>query len=134
MTVFLAWALKALTSRTGIAIVVGFALIGVIAVHLHNDQVARQDLATMTTNRDAWQASATGWEASFRKSEKLRRDERQTALTDAKGAQDQCEARIATARRSQRAIRSIVERPPTIVNGCPTRETVGADELRGALQ
>jgi len=134
MTVFLAWALKSLTSRTGIAIAAGFAVITLIAIHLHNDQVARGDLATMTANRDAWQRNAQGWQASFAKSEKLRRDDRQTALADAAKGRDQCEDRVAAARRSRAAIRTIIERPPTIVNGCPARETVGADELRGALQ
>lgn len=134
MSTLLAWALKALTSRTGIAIMAGFAVITFVSIHLHNDQIIRQDLATMTANRDAWQRNALGWQASFRASEKLRRQDRQTALTDAATSRDQCEDRVAAARRSRAAIRTIVERPPTIVNGCPARETVGAGELRGALQ
>ena len=46
MTVFIAWALKSLTSRTGIAIAVGFALITFATVQTARLDHAKKDLAT----------------------------------------------------------------------------------------
>ena len=46
MSIFLAWALKALTSRTGIAIAVGFALITFATVQTARLDHAKKDLAT----------------------------------------------------------------------------------------
>lgn len=46
MTVFLAWALKSLTSRTGIAIAVGFALITFATVQTMRLDHAKKDLST----------------------------------------------------------------------------------------
>ena len=46
MTVFLAWALKSLTSRTGIAIAVGFALITFASVQTMRLDHAKKDLST----------------------------------------------------------------------------------------
>ena len=46
MTVFIAWALKSLTSRTGIAIAVGFALITFASIQTARLDHAKKDLAT----------------------------------------------------------------------------------------
>ena len=62
MTVFLAWALKSLTSRTGIAIAVGFALIIFGSVQTMRLDHAKKDLATARAalvnpdTRHTWQA------------------------------------------------------------------------------
>ena len=57
MSIFLAWALKALTSRTGIAIAVGFALITFASVQTMRLDHAKKDL---TTARAALVNPATG--------------------------------------------------------------------------
>ena len=64
MTVFLAWALKALTSRTGIAVVVGFALITFASVQTMRLDHAKKDL---TTARAALVNPATGhtWQKDY---------------------------------------------------------------------
>ena len=62
MSIFLAWALKALTSRTGIAIAVGFALITFASVQTMRLDHAKKDLATARAalvnpdTRHTWQA------------------------------------------------------------------------------
>ena len=116
------------------AVVLIGGLVFAVVAHVQHDRSMVLKLETVTANRDAWKATAEGFKAGFEQSERLRAAERSTALTDAKAASDTCEARVASARRSQAAIRSIVERPPTVVNGCPVRESVGAGELRGAVQ
>ena len=64
MTVFLAWALKSLTSRTGIAIAVGFALITFASVQTMRLDHAKKDLATA---RAALVNPSTGhtWRADY---------------------------------------------------------------------
>lgn len=109
-------------------------LVFAVVAHVQHDRSVSRQLAEMTDQRNAWRTSSIEWQASFRGAEELRRQERATALSDAQAASDTCETRVASARRSQAAIRSIVERPPTVVNGCPVRESVGAGELRGAVQ
>lgn len=62
MTVFLAWALKSLTSRTGIAIAAGFAVITFASVQTMRLDHAKKDLATARAalvnpdTRHTWQA------------------------------------------------------------------------------
>ena len=64
MSIFIAWALKALTSRTGIAIAVGFALIAFASVQTMRLAHAKKDL---TTARAALVNPATGhtWQKDY---------------------------------------------------------------------
>lgn len=59
----------------------------------------------------------------------------QIAADDAQSQADQCQARVDEARRSTRAIETIVTREvPRDPQGCHLRPVVGSDELRDALQ
>lgn len=57
------------------------------------------------------------------------------AVEDAQEQADQCLARVNEARRSAQRIETILERPVYVdQNGCPVRDSIGAGELRDALQ
>lgn len=59
---------------------------------------------------------------------------RVSAEADAQIAADQCSARVAEARRSARAINTLIERPVHVdPEGCAIRGMLPADELRRAL-
>lgn len=81
-------------------------------------------------------ARAASWEASYRQAEANRLTERETATTATIEADARCDARVATARQSGNAIRTIIERPVTHdqATGCPVRDRVPADRLRDALK
>lgn len=95
----------------------------------------REDVATLTVERDKAIEVAEGWKAGFDEAEALRAEERQEAVAAVDDAARRCDARVAEARRSAAAIRDLLEEEPERDSeGCPVRELVPADRLRDALQ
>lgn len=100
---------------------------------------ARLDRAHAET--ETWRAKAadsarvaSGWAASFRGSETLRAGEVATARAATASLAQQCDARVAEARRSARVIERIVTKEPTYdENRCPARELVDPRLVRDAL-
>ena len=91
---------------------------------------------------DAWQEASRKWEAyglaekaAFDESERLRSEENDEARVALSEAEQSCTTRLAEARRSAAAIRSIVtEETRRDQNGCPVRGVVDPGRLRDALQ
>lgn len=82
-----------------------------------------------------WRAVAGDWERGFHRAEKLRRDESGTAAAAQSISAAACAARVAEARRSSIAINDILHQEiPRDPNGCPARQLIDPDRLRGALQ
>jgi hypothetical protein len=97
-------------------------------------------LHRIAQNRDAWRVAAddwkdaaSGWEKSFRKSERLRAEENVQARAAVNETALQCDARVKQARASAKVIREILDRPVKVKDGCPVRGVVGADDLGRAL-
>lgn len=90
---------------------------------------ARAEIVTLN-------ATVAGLRTSLAASEKNRAAEFAGAKAAVSEAALACDARVAEARRSQRVIRSIVEKPVPSDPGthCPVPDRVSADELRNALQ
>ena len=92
-------------------------------------------------DRDAWREKAQGWIAygraekkAFDESERLRGVENGRAVEALNEAGQACSARVARARASAAAIRTIVTKEPRRdPQGCPLRELVPVGELRDAL-
>lgn len=113
--------------------------IGLLAVAL---AVQGRTLNRVSADRDAWKhasvqwrANADSWRAGFRESERLRKVDQGHARDAVREAGQACDARVATARASARAIERIVTREvPVDPRGCPVRRPVLTDELRDALQ
>ncbi len=83
----------------------------------------------------SWEQSSRGWERSFRAAEGLRVQERTRAENAVSADADACDARVAEARRSSTAIRTIVRTEPARdQNNCPVREPIPNQRLRDALQ
>jgi hypothetical protein len=141
MSLALVWSV--LTSRAAgpVAVALAVALACFLAAALVGAaaQGARAD--GMKRERDRWRTTAGRWEsaarglrASFDETEALRRREAITAQAATDQASKACEARVATARRSARAIETIVNREVTRnANGCPDRGLVPVERLRDAL-
>jgi len=99
----------------------------------HARQEARYDVAMAGANE--WKRHALGWMASYRLSESRRASEVQTSQDAASVLLRQCAVQVAQARRSARAIETIVTTEPTYdASRCPVRQLVPADRLREALQ
>lgn len=82
-----------------------------------------------------WKGHAVAWERHSRGVAKLRREEGRQAVTAATEADRACDARVAAARKSSTAIRSIIQKVPTYdQNHCPVRERVDPGLLRDALR
>lgn len=103
-------------------------------------QAARAD--RLETSRDAWrknsrqwQANAGGWRESFREAERRRARENARAQDAVDDFEKTCRARVDVARRSARAIETIVTREvPRDPQGCPVRGIVrAADGLSDAV-
>lgn len=103
---------------------------------------ANARIAHFKHERDGWYRNAKAWEAygraeqaAFRESERLRGVEQRRAVTALDEASKACSARVARARASAAAIRTIVTKEvPHDAQGCPVRELVDAGELRNALR
>lgn len=103
---------------------------------------ANAQLAAAHKEVDRWKGEAAtaetlraGWEASFRRSEKLRVQEETEAVASITDAAAACDARVARAKASQAAIQSIVHKEPRHdPQGCPVRELVDPRQLRNALR
>lgn len=101
-----------------------------------NAQRHRLEAARDTYRNSAmmWHSAADDWKASFKKSEAFRAEENKAAVAAVDATQAQCDARVANARKSARAVKRILDVPVKLdTNNCPVRSTVGADLLRDAL-
>lgn len=141
MSAALVW--SALTSRaagplaSALALALGCFL--VVALLAHAGERSRAEM--LVRDRDGWKASAQRWEASarglraaFDEAEALRRGETAAARAAVALAEKACEARVATARRSARAIETIIKQEVIRdANGCPARRIVPVERLRDAL-
>lgn len=115
-----------------------WVLVGLLAASL---AMQGHTLTRVTADRAAWRhaavqwrANADGWKAGFRESERRRGLERGRAEGAVREAGKACDARVATARASARAIERIVTREtPLDPRGCPVRSSLGRRELRDAL-
>lgn len=86
-------------------------------------------------NAARWETSSHGWEASFHLAEGLRVGETARANAAVNADQTACDARVAEARRSSTAIRTIVRTEPARdQNNCPVRSPIPNQRLRDALQ
>lgn len=82
-----------------------------------------------------WKGHAVAWERHARGVAKLRREEGRQAVNAIQEAGRACDARVAGARKSASAIRTIITREPTYdQNHCPVRERVDPGLLRDALR
>lgn len=121
--------------RTYLALGGAAAILVVGGLHFAGDAATQRDRDTWRTAARDFKAAAAGWEASYRRSEGLRAEEGQQANNAATEASSACDARIAEARRSARAIERIITKEPARdQNGCPRRELVDAGQLRDALR
>lgn len=92
-----------------------------------------RDTARETAARN--RALAIAWATSAGKSEGLRQREKTDARAAVNAEARACTARVAEARRSALAIRSITrQETPRDPQGCPVRQLVPSDRLRDALQ
>jgi hypothetical protein len=112
------------------------ALVVLLALQSGTLDSTRASLKVARAEITREKARTAAWEASYRQAEANRLTERETATTATIEADARCDARVATARQSGNAIRTIIERPVTHdqATGCPVRERVPADRLRDALK
>lgn len=99
-------------------------------------RLARAHAETVAADQRASEnaRASAGWAASFRSAETLRAGETASARAAAASMLQQCDARIAEARRSARVIERIVTKEPTYdENRCPVRELVDPGLVRDAL-
>lgn len=114
----------------------GTILAAVLGVRLHLAADARMEkrAAEWEATAGDYLAAAQAWEQHFRASEKNRGKEGETARRAVSEAAQACDARVARARASARAIKEIVNAPvPTDPRGCPVRGRVDARSLSDAL-
>jgi hypothetical protein len=84
---------------------------------------------------ETWKVAAARYKAAHAASESRRAAEAGQAVKAVSEAEIACDARVAQARRSAQAIRTIIEREvPRDPNGCPVRQLVDPDSLRDALR
>lgn len=109
------------------------ALVGLAGQKARADGLSR-DRDAWKTAAGRWEASARGLRASFDEAEAIRGREATRARTAAGEAARACDARVAAARRSARAIETIVTKEVARdANGCPARGLVPGERLRDAL-
>lgn len=121
--------------RTYLALGGVAALLIVGGLHLVSDAATQRDRDTWRTAARDYKAAAEGWQRSYRASEDIRAAEKAEGRAAATEASSACDARVAEARRSARAIETIVTKEvPRDPQGCPVRELVPAGELRNALR
>jgi hypothetical protein len=95
----------------------------------------REDLSEARDISQQWERAALGWQTAFGASERTRADEQKVARAAVETDQQACNVRVAEARRSSAAIRTIITKEPRYdAKGCPVRAMSRADELRDALQ
>lgn len=117
------------------------ALLGIAVFYYVPVFGAKATLDRLEAKRAKWEQAATdyrlaanGWESSFRSSEAVRVYEHRKADAALASAAKSCAAEVAAARRSARAIETIVIKEPVYdPSGCPVRSVVPADLLREAL-
>lgn len=84
---------------------------------------------------EEWRSYGKAERAAFLESERLRKAEAEVARGALQSAEKSCGVRLAEARRSAAAIRSIVTQEPSHdAQGCPVRGVVPPNQLRDALQ
>lgn len=135
-----AWAAQLLV-RAGI--VLGVMIAGAVAwtwcplIGPHAVE-ARQvgQIASWKTSSDKWQAAAEGWEDSFHKGEALRGQETTAARAAVDDDAKACETRVAEARRSAQALKTLLAKETKIdpATHCPVRMLLPASGLQDALQ
>jgi hypothetical protein len=122
--------LKAIGIRGALAIGLAIALLvtGLRLNHAKHDLTnARAEITRLNTSLESLRRAVAASEGN-RDTEYA---EAKSALTE---AETDCRARIEQARKTQRVIRSIVERPvPVNAAGCPVPDRVSAGELRSAI-
>lgn len=114
----------------------GFILLVILAVFLHfrNDAAMVKDRDAYKASAVEWKRSAESWKASYEAQKSLRDQEANRASTAMTEANASCDARVAEARRSAKAIKEIVyAEPKRDPAGCPVRSLVDPDKLRHAL-
>lgn len=119
----------------GLAALMGAVVIWLLPVVGAHSQIVRleSDLAEVTASRDFHRDLAAGLKTSLEMSQSFRETERLAALDAAAQDSLSCQARIETARKSARAIQTIITKEPTYDPSlCPARSLVDAELLRAA--
>lgn len=135
-----AWAAQLLV-RVGIAVGVMIAgaalwtycpLIGPHAVQARQ----AQQIADWKKSAEQWQDSSTAWEASFHKAEGLRVNETVAARAAVDEDAKACETRVAEARRSAQALKTLLAKETKLdpATHCPVRVLLPTSGLQDALQ
>lgn len=109
---------------------------GIIAVHIHvsSDQAIVRERELYRRSAIAWEGHARGWYANYNTSDRLRRAEQGRSVRAVDDLRSSCEARLARARESERAIERIVTREVVRdENNCPVRGVVTSNELQSAI-
>jgi len=135
------WSL--LTSRVAgpLAAALATLLACLLAAALVGQAVQKTRLVALERDRDGWKTAAGRWEASakslreaFDAAEAMRAKEMEAAQRAVAEAGKTCEARVVAARRSARAIDTIIRQEVSRdANGCPARGLVPGGRLRDAL-
>lgn len=100
--------------------------------------VGQRDVARSAAKE--WERHARGWMTSFGLSENRRLSEADVARSAVTTDAARCDARVAEARRSSRAIETLITKEPTYetvpdaAGRCPDRRLADPGELRRALQ
>jgi hypothetical protein len=87
-----------------------------------------------------WERHARGWMAAYGLSENARLAETKDARAAVQTLAARCDVRVAEARRSARAIETLIHKEPSyetvpdVAGRCPVRSLADPDELRRALQ
>jgi hypothetical protein len=114
---------------------IGFLVLALTITGLRLNN-AKSDLTKARAQIVTLNASVKAAGAALKASEALRGAEHGDAIKAVQGAQEACSAQVAEARRSQKVIRQIVDRPvPTDpVTHCPAPKAITAADLRSALE
>ncbi|MBX7249337.1 MAG: hypothetical protein K1X35_09895 [Caulobacteraceae bacterium] len=134
MSPALIWRLLTARMAGPITALVAVVLAVLLAAAAAEGALERHRSARLAQERDAWRTSTARWRAAHDAIAGVRRRERSVSEIAAKAAEASCLKRVETARRSARAIRSILQEEVTHeANGCPVRRLVPAERLRDAL-
>lgn len=141
MTAALIWSVLSSRLAGPIASAVAVALACFLVAAVIGQAGLKAEFNRLSKDRDAWKAAAGRWEASaralrssFDEAEAIRVRETSQARLAADEARRSCDARVVSARRSARAIESIVTQEVAHdANDCPVRRLVPRERLRDAL-
>ena len=110
------------------------ALIGAVAWNYTPFIGPAARIERLTKERDAARLAVKAWEKRANAIASARDRDNKNAVQSAADASIACDARVAAARKSAQAIRTIVTREvPRDPQGCPVRGIVPSGELRDAL-